>query len=133
MGYAAERQAIEQRFAAAWSQTPTAWDNVDFAPPEGAAWVRFHIEGGEAEQLTIGAPVVVRHRGTIQIAIFVPLGSGAGTLAALADQASAIFRLATFEGIVCDTADKHPLGPRDNWFGALLEIPFRRDELSQTP
>ena len=127
MSYAAEREAIETRFAAAWTATPIAWDNVDFTPPEGP-WVRLHIVNGEAFQASMGSPVLVRHPGLIQIEINTPAGIGSGTAMTLADQACAIFRFALFDGIVCRSASKHRLIDREGWSVALVEIPFQRDE-----
>jgi hypothetical protein len=131
MGYAAERQAIEQRFIAAWTETPIAWGNVDFTPPDGAAWVRLHIENGDSYQASLGSPVLVRHPGLIQIAIFVPAGTGEGQAASLADQASVVFRFSMFDDIVCRSASRHILPDQSGWHVSIVEIPFHRDEIFQ--
>lgn len=130
MSYAAERQAIEQRFAAAWTATPIAWDNVDFTPPAGA-WVRLHIENGASFQASMGVPIHVRCPGLIQIAVFVPVGTGLGLSASLADQAGAIFRFALFDSIVCRSHFKRGVPEQDGWSAAIVEVPFHRDEFVQ--
>jgi Bacteriophage related domain of unknown function len=128
MSYAAERQAIEQRFAAAWTATPIAWDNVSFTPPTGP-WVRLHIVNGDAFQAAMGAPtVMVRHPGTVIVEVYVPPGTGTDTGRGLADQAAAIFRFATFDGIVCGTPTLQPVEHADGWFQIRVAVAFRRDE-----
>jgi hypothetical protein len=126
MSYAAERQAIEGRFAANWAATPIAWDNVDFTPPE-APWAHLHIVNGDAYQASMGSPVLVRHPGVIQVEILAPAGTGSGTAMALVDQACAIFRFALFDGIVCRAPTKHRLMDREGWSATLVEVPFQRD------
>jgi hypothetical protein len=47
MRHAEARAEIETRFAAVWTATPVAFENVAFEPPaDGSAWVRLTVVNG---------------------------------------------------------------------------------------
>ncbi len=130
MSYRETRSEIETWFAAAWTRTPIAWENVDIEPPDNAGWVRLSIESESADQIGFGSGRLVRHRGKILVSCRVPAGSGAQTAIALADEAIALLRTAPLSSHVL-------LGPtvstselEDQTFEALASVPFYRDEVA---
>jgi hypothetical protein len=99
----AEGAAIRTRFGTLWGDaTPIAWGNTDFVPPDPPApWVRLTILPATARQVTTGVVGQRRYRsaGVIIVGAFVPEDAGEGQAQALAEQACAIFRGVTAEGV----------------------------------
>lgn len=125
----AENIAIEQRFNTVWiSRTPIDWDNVHYIPIPETAWVRFRILGGFGQQMSTGAVPLHRNTGIIDIAIFVPLGSGTDVSKGHADFAMNIFRGWQSGGITCRTPYVTRAGEANGWYQVNVTVPFFRDE-----
>jgi hypothetical protein len=127
MGYEAEQVAIESRFESQWAgRTPVAYPNVPFSKPNASPWVRLTVMSGSA--FLAGIPRYFRHPGVIDIQVFVPEGVGSKDALLLADQAAAVFRVASFNGVVCRTPYVVPAGTNDGWYQVNVSVPFQRDE-----
>ena len=101
MSFAAERTAIEARFATEWATTshstvPVAYENVDFSPPATAdPWVAIYIRNGAADVVTVG-PVVTRVGGLIQVSVYAPANEGTHEAREIADSAAGVFNIVQF-------------------------------------
>ena len=133
MSYAAAASEIRARLVAEWSaQTPIAWPNVLFDPPNPAApWMRFTTKEGEARRLSIGGGLKnYRHPGVVTLQLFDALNVGDGDLTILADQAAAIFQSWAGVDVVCQTATVKTIGDDDRgWYQINVVIPFYWDDL----
>lgn len=130
MSFTLARSAVESHFAANWTATPVAFENVPFAPPATGAWVKLLIVNEASETAGLGLPRLRRHRGRILVHCHVPAGAGAQEALRLADAAAALFRTAGLPGHVLlePVADSDGEGP--DGFQATLTVPFWRDELA---
>jgi len=129
MSYAAERQSIEQRFQQYWqTETPIAYQNVPFTPPEQTAWVRVHVLPGASGRIEMSNNPRFRCRGIIDVTIFLPLDTAVGRGDELVDTVVPIFRASQFDGITCRSADVAHQGVRNGWYQINVTIPYFRDE-----
>ena len=97
MSFAAERAAIETRFAQQWMdggapRTPIGWDGQPFDPPESGPSVRLTIVNGQGLNKSMGTPGtnIVRHSGVVMIQIFSP-SAGTAPIRELLDHLEPIF------------------------------------------
>lgn len=132
-GFADERQAIENRFAANWTTTSIKWDNVPF-PEMASSYVALSILTGGGERITIGNSNP-RHRwaGVISIKILTPEDSGNAVARVYADTIAGIFRDAQFSAgtnctITCGTPAIKPGAVVDGWYVINVVVPYRRDK-----
>ena len=138
MSYALERQTIESRFNTQWAAaTPIAWDNVEYVPTPGTAFVAISILNADAFQASIGGiggyGQLHRFNGIININIFTPEGTGTATARGYADTAAAIFRswsssIATSQKITCRSPYITSIGEKEGWYQLNVTVPFFRDE-----
>jgi len=129
MTFEAETIAIESRFYNNWgAATPVKYDNVDFTPPAGGAFVELQVHNGDALAVSTGADITYRSPGIISINIYLPLNTGSNTGKEYADTIAAIFRGQQFSGISCQAASITRLGELDGKFVYNVSIPFFRDE-----
>lgn len=79
---------------------PTAWENLEFEPSVGTAFVRPTLLPGEARQAGLGAGGKDEHRGLFQIDVFAE--AGVGPVTTLPDQIANAFKRGsthTFNGV----------------------------------
>jgi len=74
------RQALEAHLAVLVPDLPTAYQNVDFAPPEGPYQEAFMIPG-KSETVGLGQRTAI-NRGIFQVNLCYATGSGAGEVEA---------------------------------------------------
>ena len=136
MTYEAAHNAIRTRFNTQWGSTTTvAWPNVNFDPPNNAAWVRFVIQDIDSAQVSYGDPLNnndrYRHIGRVVIQIFTLKGQGDKEARELADTATAIFRKwsDTASGVLFRLAPfvRDVTEDDSKWFQINVECPFLRD------
>jgi len=126
MSFAAERTSIEARLSSNWTTTTIAWGNVDFDPPDNAAWVRLSILNGESSYRVLEEKK--RHIGVIAIQIFVPKNQGTATARSYADTLAGIFEDQIFDDVICRAASLATVGQSSEWQQLNLTIPYWRDE-----
>jgi len=129
MSFTSARRAVESFFAANWSETPIAFENVVFTPPEDGRWVKLMILNEQSEQAALGRPLLRRYRGRILIYCFAPPGGGAQAATELADRAAALFDGALIAGHVLLPPELAEDEEIDGAYRARVAIPFWRDEL----
>lgn len=129
MTYSAEAAAIEGRFAAQWGTTTLIeYDNVQFVPTPGVAYVKLEIHNGQAVQAALGDSYTQRSPGIISINVFTGRGEGSREGRTLADSAAAVFRRWTASGITCRMPMITRIGDVAEWFVYNVSIEFYRDE-----
>lgn len=134
MSYESEHNELRQRFETQWaSETPVAWPNVEFKPPEEDAWVRFTIVNADARQASFGdATNFHRHPGMVMVQVFTPVNRGDKEALQLADQVANIFRNWYSSGSRIRfqiTPTVKPVGVDRNWFQVNVSCPYIRDSL----
>ena len=127
------REAIYERFAAAWgSTTPIAFDNEAFTPPEDAPWVRLVVRHTTREQETLGGlgQRNFMSRGQCFVQCFVQPDQGTEAADALAQQARTIFEGTSFATDVRFTSVAvTEIGPDpQGWFQVNAVGVFQYDE-----
>ncbi|UUX51804.1 phage tail terminator-like protein [Nisaea acidiphila] len=129
MSFTSARRAVESFFAANWTETPIAFENVTFTPPEDGRWVKLMILNEQSEQAALGRPVLRRYRGRILVYCFAPAGGGAQAASLLADAAASLFDAAAIPGHVLLPPELAEDEEIDGAYRARVAIPFWRDEL----
>jgi len=131
MSYSNEAKYIEQRFATNWgSTTAIKYANVDFDPPAASAWVDLQVVSGPSRKISLGGSTNLRrYTGIVSINIYVPTNTGTRTARGYVDTASAIFRDASFNGIICRDPSVTDLGERNGWRVHNVSVEFQRDEI----
>lgn len=124
------REAIYQRFAAAWAdRTPYAFENEDFDPVE-AVWTRLAVRHADRNQISLGQPGTRKFetRGIVFQQLFIPMGAAMGDLDAHLEFAKGIFDAARIEGttirfFAAKVREIGP-GPDSKYFGSTVETGF---------
>jgi len=121
---------------------PVAWPNLpydpleDFTPGTHDAWARITILGGDAQIASAGSAGHRRWRyfGTVVVQVFAPLGAGANTALAVADDVARALRGAATEGVTLNAAAIRPIGQdaQEAWYQVNVETPYRFDLLETT-
>ena len=120
---------IETRFAVAFTSTVSVkYQNVNFRPTSGQTYAELQIFDTATIRASLGTPALHRTHGLIRVNIFTTLNSGTTTGRALADAAAAIFRDATFSGIVCRSPRVLNVGEAEGWWVTSMIVEFYRDE-----
>lgn len=136
--YAEEYKALAQQFDEQWRTVPLgatyltliSWENIAFTPPNPpASWVEYRVLNGESVQATFGAPGsnTFRHNGVVSINIYVPSGQGKPAALALADRATAIYRVQRTDGILFRAPSVNILGDDGGYFRVNVSVSFFRD------
>lgn len=136
----AQNIAIESRFSANFTAYPVKYENVDYIPTPGQAWVEVLVEDMRVERASVGTGLdaLMRHHGLISINIYLPQNTGAAVGRGAADTIATIFRDAQFSGITCLEPRIRNIGspmtsttqePKESWFVVNVATPFYRDEV----
>lgn len=120
------RESLYQAFVDGWQdETPYVCENED-PGQQDAAWVRFSVRHGEANQETLGATGNRRFRrqGAVFVQIFTSINTGLERADELAVKARDIFEGKTIDGIHFYGVSTTELGPDDQWNQVTVEAPF---------
>lgn len=126
-------ELIHQRWRDQWdAMHPTVSYALDNELFRGSTptWVRVHVTGGRSEQRSMG-PVGRRrfeHFGTIAVQIFGEADQGRGPVDALCGSARAVLQSlelrAGGDPLWTRAAELQSVAQRDNWWTALVVVPF---------
>lgn len=128
MTYEAEEQAIQSRFNTIFTALSIKYDNIDFTPTSGTAFVELEIHDGDQLPISVADTVLYRNIGIISINVRVPMNQGSQTAKGYADTAAAVFRGQQFSSITCRGATITRMGEIDGWWVYNVSVPFYRDE-----
>lgn len=125
MSFADERAEIQNHLEVNWLDTPVAWQNITFTPPNNSEWIRLNILNGSTEYRAM--PLLKRYNGIINVQIFVPIKTGTSIARDYADKISDIFDSVTFDNVVCDVASVTEVGADAKWYQINVDTPYWRD------
>jgi hypothetical protein len=119
--------AIEARVAAQWANDRIAWPNVHYEPPDDDSWLAVDILWGDGFiQTKNGRNTLV---GVLNLRVYVPTGTGEGTLGQLCDDARDMINRLEVSGVRFDA----PSGPRfsvdGKWRQGTVSCAFSTDEV----
>jgi len=117
---------IEQRLADTWAATPIDYDNVEFNPVVGQAFVRLQVEWVESAITSIGGRV--KGEGYIDLSIFVPSNTGTQLVSSYADILAGIFNKYREGALECRAARTQRVGKQEEWYQMKVIIPFKYDQ-----
>lgn len=139
-----ERSVVTEYFRATWNANysyAVAWPNHEFDTPVNSIFVVFNLVDRGTMRETLGRTYLKRHRGTIQVDIYVPQGLGTKTARQIADflenQFDSVdlpmgdgsyifFRTPTSREIPANVQRAANLD--DNWYRYMVELPYDRQE-----
>ena len=130
MSFESERIAIESRFKQNWDyfNIPIKFENIDYKPSPGTSFVELYVVDGDTTIVGLSTTNLHRTVGIISIRVNTPIGTGTRRAKELCDLATAVFREASFSGIICRAANVTRIGEINGWYVHVCTIPFYRDE-----
>ena len=141
-----ERRLITQHFSAAWqaqySTIPVAWPNTEFSTPVNGKFLVVNFVDRGTTRESLGRSYLKRHRGTLQLDLYVPAGEGIGFARNVADYVEEVYDsldLLTTDGepVYFRTPSSREIGGNearasnleDNWYRYVIECPYDRQEI----
>lgn len=109
-----------------WNETPIDFDNMEFVPIRGIAFIRLQIQWAVTELTSIGGRA--KGEGFIDISIFVPSKTGTRRAARMADDLSYIFNRWASGTLEFKAATVQRVGEYNEWFQIKVLVPFKYDE-----
>lgn len=114
--------SFSQRMAT-WTETPIAWDNMDYIPTKGQEWIRCTLLPSTSENNELGVSKI--HYGIFWIQIFIPKLTGTGRAYELANMLDALFSNVQFDNIVCYASDVQRTGDEGHeWFQLNVRVNY---------
>lgn len=134
-------QLVETRLTSQWGvTTPIRYENVEFTPPDGSAWISVSLKESDSQKITLGSGAQVRRTvGTLFIEIFTPVGIGSLQSRTYADSLKEIFKDYRVSGLHVYYGSYTPIGEKyytnsgtgvpatSQWFQGMVDFPFRYD------
>lgn len=124
-------QIIEERLRDNWVETPIDYDNVEYNPIRGTAFVRLQIEWTSTNLTSITGRA--KGEGYIDLSIFVETNTGSIAVNAFADSLSLLYNRFMSGRLICGAARTVRVGEQDNWYQLKVQIPFTYDECYNLP
>ena len=129
MSFAAAQIAIESRFNTNFTACDIKFQNVGYRPVPGTSFAELFVIEIDNRRADIGTSTPLhRTTGLISVNIHTKLGIGTNTGRALADTAAAVFRDASFSGIICRSPLVLNVGEIESWYIVNMTCEFYRDE-----
>lgn len=123
-------QALEKRLQDNWALSPIAFDNVEYVPRRGEAFIRATITQTSAEATTIPANNQegnYREFGLLTIQVFTPQNEGSRPNAVLADGVAALYRGYQEGRLFCYSARVNRIGSSDEFYQTNVLVEFYYD------
>lgn len=140
-----ERAAIVAHFRATlssnWPTLPVAWPNHEFETPANQMFAVFNLVDRGTTRQSVGRRFVKRHRGTVQIDIYTPIGRGIKESRLMADVLEDVydtldiltsdnevvmFRTPSARDVAAN--EQRAANLDDQWSRLIVECPFDRQE-----
>lgn len=118
--------AIEAHLSNNWGDTPIDFDNVNYRPVRGTAFVRLQIEWANSVAISIGG--LSRGSGYIDLSIFVPVNTGVAIVNGLADDLAALYNKWQTGGLRFLVGRTQRVGQQEEWYQLKVLVPFTYDE-----
>ena len=123
-------QTLERRLQNNWALTPIAFDNVEYVPRRGEAFVRGTITQTLSEMTTIPANNSegnYREYGLLTIQVFTPKNEGSRPNAVLADGVAALYRGYQEGRLYCGAPRVNRIGSSDEFYQTNVLVEFYYD------
>jgi hypothetical protein len=129
MSFTDAQLAIETRFYNNFSACSIKYENIDFDPQPTESYVELFVVEMNNQRADIGTNNPL-HRtfGAISVNVYTAKYIGTKTGRTIADTAAAIFRDASFSGIICKSALIRNVGESGDWYVVNMTCEFYRDE-----
>jgi len=121
-------ELIEARLKANWTDTLIDWDNVEFNPVTGTAFIRLQIEWTDTNTKSIGGRNV--GEGYTNISIFYPYNKGIAKISKMADDIAAIFDKWDIGPLKFKVSRTVRIGQQEEWYRLDVITPFTYEECS---
>jgi len=121
------REKVFARLAANYTDTGIAYENKEFDPVSGAAWIRATIQEADSSVAGLGSTNLYRNPGIISIQVFTKLGGGTKEGNDIAESIVSIFNGATFDGINCRASSIDRVGESEGWYQLNVTTPYYWD------
>lgn len=122
---------IQNYFATDWqlgSNTPIAYQNIDYDSKGIDEWVRLSIFWDDQEQASKGLGCTFqRYYGSVIVQIYTPVNHGMNRGLELASEVIDILTARTIEGAVLDSAGAAVMGQTNNWHQINVACDFFYD------
>jgi hypothetical protein len=129
MSFADTQLAIETRFTTGFTSSPIKYENVDYDPVPGTNYVELFVVETYNRRADIGTNNPLhRTSGAISVNVYTAKYIGTKTGRALADLAAAVFRDASFSGVICRSPLVRNVGESGDWYAINMTCEFYRDE-----
>lgn len=141
-----ERQLITEHFATAWAAAypsiPVAWPNHEFTTPANSMFAVFSLVDRGTTRESLGRTYLKRHRGTLQIDLYSPAGTGVRPATQISDflenlydsldlvttdGEQVFFRTPTSRTVSINEDRASNLA--DNWQRIIVECPYDRQQV----
>lgn len=119
-------QLIEKRLQDNWTDTPIAFDNVEYVPVVGSPFVRLTISQTTSVLKTFATygEGMYQEFGLIIVQVFTPRNDGTHPNNVLADKIADLFRGWNSGRLFCGTTRIVRIGTEKNWHHANVMIEF---------
>lgn len=124
--FEAANTLIEDRLRALWTDTLIDWDNVEFKPVRGTAFVRLQIEWVDANVVSVSGRD--RGEGYINLSVFIPSNTGTEAISTICDDLATIFNKYDTGNLRFKIARTIRVGEQEQWYRRDVIIPFTYDE-----
>ena len=119
------RSALEAHLRDALAGVDVAWENVDYTPIQGTAWVRCVVRPGQVFDGEIGRLGLSQRPGVLLAQVFVPDHLGSGPALDMAQAVEAAFRHEDVGGVHCDNPYTTTVGPDGRgWYQVNVAVPW---------
>lgn len=130
MSFADAQLAIETRFYNNFTSCPIKYENIGYNPQSDISYVELFVVETNSRRADIGTNNPLhRTDGAISVNVYTAKYIGTKTGRTLADTAAAIFRDASFSGIICMSPLVRNVGESGDWYVTNMTCEFYRDEI----
>lgn len=131
MAYEQTTRLLEKRLKDNWALTPIAFDNVEYVPKRGEAFIRATITQTLSELTSIPTDGYgsgnYREYGLLTLQVFTPKNEGSRPNAVLADGLAALYRGYNEARLFCNEARVNRIGSSDEFYQTNVLVEFYYD------
>ena len=129
--YMKMQTAVAASSSIGFDSTRISYDNRDFSPPSGGAWVRLAVRHTGRSQETLGAKGKRRFRsfGFVFVQVFTEVDSNMKDADRIAKAIADIFDAVTFDGLAFQAASSREGDVDGKWNTVIVEAPFSYDDV----
>jgi hypothetical protein len=123
------RQYVETRLKTNWTYTSVKYENLDFTPVIGQAYIELSIEPERSYQIGLVQQPMFRHEGLLVFEIRVPSNTGTKNARTYIDNIAKIFAGKQFNDITCRSIDSMKIGKVGEWYLTVAYVEYYYDSI----